>query len=96
MTSGYSKFSKTLGTLGTAREVAPAIDILSSATQIPDMGAKILLIYCCLEHLFVPRNVEADNKKYIVGGMNALAPRLLPGLINCMIFGATMPTRVLC
>lgn len=41
------------------------------------MGAKILLIYCCLEHLFVPSNVEADNKKYIVGGMNALAPRLL-------------------
>lgn len=35
-------------------DVAPPLDILSSATQILDLGAKILLIYCCLEHLFVP------------------------------------------
>jgi hypothetical protein len=60
------------------RDVAPALDILSSATQIPDSGAKILLIYCCLEHLFVPRNAYTENKKYIVGGMNALGPDLLP------------------
>ena len=59
------------------RDIAPSLDILSSATQIPDMGAKILLIYCCLEHLFVPKNVKADNTKYIVGAMNALAPSLL-------------------
>lgn len=59
------------------RDVSPALDILSSATQIPDMGAKILLIYCCLEHLFVPKNVEADNKKYIVGGIHAVSPKLL-------------------
>lgn len=59
-------------------DVAPALDILSSATQIPDLGAKILLIYCCLEHLFVPKNANTENKKYIVGGMNALGPNLLP------------------
>lgn len=57
--------------------VAPALDILSSATQIPDVGAKILLVYCCLEHLFVPKNAGTENKKYIIGGMNALAPDLL-------------------
>jgi hypothetical protein len=60
------------------RDVAPALDILSSATQIPDLGAKILLVYCCLEHLFVPRHAFTENKKYIVGGMNALGPQLLP------------------
>jgi hypothetical protein len=58
-------------------DVAPALDILSSATQIPDLGAKILLIYCCLEHLFVPKKAYSENKKYIVGGMNALGPQLL-------------------
>jgi hypothetical protein len=51
---------------------------LSSATQIPEVGAKILPIYCCLEHLFVPANVRRDNKKYIVGGINALRSDLLP------------------
>jgi hypothetical protein len=60
------------------KDVAPSLDILSTATQIPDMGAKILLIYCCLEHLFVPKNVKADNTKYILGAMNAMAPSLLP------------------
>ncbi len=59
------------------KDVAPTLDILSSATQIPDVGAKILLIYCCLEHLFVPANAKTENRKYIVGGMNALAPQLL-------------------
>jgi hypothetical protein len=58
-------------------DVAPALDILSSAAQIPDVGAKILLVYCCLEHLFVPKNTNTENKKYIIGGMNALAPGLL-------------------
>jgi hypothetical protein len=60
------------------RDVAPALDILSSATHIPDLGAKILLVYCCLEHLFVPQNAFTENKKYIIGGMNALGPQLLP------------------
>jgi hypothetical protein len=60
------------------RDLAPTLDILSSATQIPDLGAKILLIYCCLEHLFVPVSTKDDNKKYILGGINALAPGLLP------------------
>ncbi len=58
------------------KEVAPVLDILSSATQIPDLGAKLLLIYCCLEHLFVPSQVGAENSKYIIGGLNALKPRL--------------------
>lgn len=60
------------------KDIVPTLDILSSATQIPDVGAKILQIYCCLEHLFVPKNVNRDNKKYTVGGINALRPDLLP------------------
>lgn len=58
-------------------DVAPCLDILSSATQIPDLSAKVLLIYCCLEHLFVPKEVRQDNKKYIIGGINALKPDFL-------------------
>jgi hypothetical protein len=57
-------------------DVAPTLDILSSATQMPDLGAKILLIYCCLEHLFVPEEAGAENKKYIIGGLKALKPNL--------------------
>ena len=59
-------------------DLIPSVDILSSVTQIPDLGAKILLIYCCLEHLFVPKNIRRDNIKYIIGGINALIPDLLP------------------
>lgn len=59
-------------------DIAPSLDILSTATQVQDLGAKILLIYCCLEHLFVPVDIRSDNKKYIVGGINALRPELLP------------------
>jgi hypothetical protein len=59
-------------------DVIPSVDILSSVTQIPDLGAKILLIYCCLEHLFVPKNISKDNTKYIIGGINAIRPGLLP------------------
>lgn len=59
-------------------DIAPALDILSSATQIPDLGAKILQIYCCLEHLFVPKEVRKDNVKYIIGAINALRPDLIP------------------
>ena len=44
---------------------------------VPDEGAKLLLLYCCLEHLFVPPNFTRDNKKYIVRGMHALRPDLL-------------------
>jgi hypothetical protein len=59
-------------------DIAPMLDILSSATQIPDLGAKILLLYCSLEHLFVPKDAYVENKKYIVGGMHALGPHLIP------------------
>jgi hypothetical protein len=59
-------------------DIEPTLDILSSVTQIPDLGAKILLIYCCLEHLFVPKNIIHDNKKYIIGGINAIKQELLP------------------
>ncbi len=51
----------------TLRDVIPTLDILSTATQTPDIGAKILLFYCCLEHLFVPVNVARDNKKIHCG-----------------------------
>lgn len=58
--------------------VCPSLNILSSATQIPDLGAKILLIYCCLEHMFVPNGKTSNNKTYIIGGINAIQPDLLP------------------
>lgn len=58
------------------KEVAPILDILSSATQVPDLGAKLLLIYCCLEHLFVPPEARREKSKYIIGGLNALKPGL--------------------
>lgn len=60
------------------RQIEPVLDILSSATQITDMGAKILLLYCALEHLFVPININSDNKKYVVGGIYAIDSGLLP------------------
>lgn len=59
-------------------DIAPTLDILSSATQMPDLGAKILQVYCCLEHLFVPKNVTSNNVKYIIGAINALRPDLIP------------------
>jgi len=59
------------------RDVVPTLDLLNTVTQLPDDGAKLLLLYCCLEHIFVPQGYTRDNKKYIVGGMNALRPDLL-------------------
>ncbi len=59
-------------------DIAPTLDILSSATQIPDLGAKILQIYCCLEHMFVPKGVRKDMTKYIIGALNVLKPELKP------------------
>ncbi len=59
-------------------DIAPSIELLSATTQMMDLGAKVLLIYCCLEHMFVPKNIRKDNVKYIIGGINALRPQLLP------------------
>ena len=59
------------------RDVVPTLDLLNTVTQLPDDGAKLLLLYCCLEHLFVPQGYTRDNKKYIIGGVNALRPDLL-------------------
>lgn len=59
------------------QEIAPTLDILSSSTHTQDQWAKILLIYCSLEHLFVPKGIDTNNKTYIVGGINALNPDLL-------------------
>jgi len=59
-------------------DMAPSLDILSAATQTPDLGAKTLLLYCCLEHLFVPKSTKDDNVKYIIGGIHALKPNLIP------------------
>lgn len=59
-------------------DIATSLDILSTATQMPDLGAKILQTYCCLEHLFVPKNVKKDNIKYIIGAISVLNPSLLP------------------
>lgn len=58
-------------------DVYPVLEILSSSTQMSDYWAKVLGIYCCLEHLFVPKNINRDNKKYITGWINALKPWLL-------------------
>jgi hypothetical protein len=62
----------------TLRDVVPTLDLLNTVTQLPDEGAKLLLMYCCLEHLFVPGDDKSGNKKYIVGGLHALKPELLP------------------
>jgi hypothetical protein len=59
------------------RDVVPTLDLLNTVTQLPDEGVKLLLLYCCLEHLFVPQGYTRDNKKYIIGGLNALRPDLL-------------------
>lgn len=59
------------------RDVVPTLDLLNTVTQLPDEGVKLLLLYCCLEHLFVPQGYSRDNKKYIIGGLNALRPDLL-------------------
>lgn len=58
-------------------DVIPILDILSSTIQSTDLGAKILLIYCCLEHLFVPQGITKNNRNYIVGGINSLNYHIL-------------------
>lgn len=52
--------------------IIPIIDILNSVTQMSDNGAKILQIYCTLEHLFVPEGVSRNNSTYIKSGIYAL------------------------
>jgi hypothetical protein len=62
------------------KDISPTLDILSSATQAQDLGTKVLLIYCCLEHLFFPKNLASTSEsdtRYIKGGINALAPDFL-------------------
>jgi hypothetical protein len=61
------------------RDVVPTLDLLNTVTQLPDNGAKLLLLYCCLEHLFVPTGsgYPRNNEAYITGGLNALRPDLL-------------------
>lgn len=61
----------------TLRDVVPTLDLLNTVTQLPDDGGKLLLLYCCLEHLFVPPGYTRDNTKYIIGGMHALKPSLM-------------------
>lgn len=36
------------------------------------------MIYCCLERLFVPKNTNTENRKYVIGGVNALGSNMLP------------------
>lgn len=57
-------------------DVVPTLDILSSATQSTDLGAKILSIYCCLEHIFVPKGIKKNNKEIIVENIHNLDPNL--------------------
>lgn len=58
-------------------EIYPILDLLSNVTLAQDLGTKILLLYCCLEHLFVPKGETANNLSLIKGGIYALAPELL-------------------
>lgn len=58
-------------------DIAPTLDLLSSVTQAQDFGMKILLLYCSLEHLFVPKGKNTNNKEYIIGGIGALSPDLV-------------------
>jgi hypothetical protein len=68
---------KNAWSIASTNDVAPALDLLSSAVQIPDLGAKILLIYTCLEHLFVPKGIKSNQKLYVLGGLKALKPSLV-------------------
>ncbi len=58
-------------------EIIPTLDILSSSVHSTEIGAKILLIYCCLEHLFVPSDVRTNNRNFIVDGINLLDTGLI-------------------
>lgn len=58
-------------------DITPTIDILSSTIHSTDIGAKILLVYCCLEHLFVPSNIKTNNRNYIIGGIYSLDRELI-------------------
>jgi hypothetical protein len=61
----------------TLLDVVPTLDLLNTVTQMPDEGAKLLLVYCCLEHLFVPPKTIHGNRKCIVDGIKASRPDLL-------------------
>lgn len=54
------------------KDILPTLDILSSVVHSTEIGAKILLIYCCLEHIFVPPNIKINNRNYIIGGIYSL------------------------
>ncbi|TLX72838.1 hypothetical protein E9993_17000 [Labilibacter sediminis] len=54
------------------KDVLPTLDILNSTVHSIDIGAKILLTYCCLEHLFVPMGGRVNNKEHIVNNINLL------------------------
>jgi hypothetical protein len=75
---GILEHLKNPGSQKNLQDVAPTLDILSSATQAQDLGTKILLVYCCLEHLFVPEKARNSKSKYIIGGLNALNRQLVP------------------
>ena len=62
--------------------IYPVLDLLNSATQITDLWAKLLLIYCSLEHLFVPKWKDKENDKYILWWINALDTSLVPWFIE--------------
>lgn len=59
------------------KDIIPTIDILASATRVQDLGAKVLLLYCTLEHLFVPEKEIKHNNEFILGGINALDSKLI-------------------
>lgn len=63
-------------------EIMPILDLLTRVTQSQDLGEKILLLYCCLEHLFIPKGEDKNNDVYIKGGINTLLPELLPWFKN--------------
>lgn len=58
-------------------DIAPVLDLLNSSTQVQDLWAKLLLIYCCLEHLFVPKWQIRGNKKSISESIQILDSSLL-------------------
>lgn len=59
------------------KSITPTLDILNSAISSTDIGAKILLIYCCLEHLFVHKSIKINNKEIIVEGITSLDSQFL-------------------
>lgn len=66
------------------KDIAPVLDMLSSATKAIDYGVKSLLLCCCLEHLFVPKWEIYNQKKYIIWALTSVKADLCEWYEKCL------------